>query len=114
MFRMDSTTMWVSDVSSNKLAAVEDIEKMTCLEDLWFNDNQPASIKGIVEAVSGSREKLTTIYLEHNPCHDEATNDGNRSMKSMGALYGPKIDISVSDAMKRKSWCATVQVIVKR
>ncbi|GJS83953.1 protein phosphatase 1 regulatory inhibitor subunit PPP1R7 [Tanacetum coccineum] len=58
----------VLDVSSNKLAAVEDIEMLTCLEDLWFNDNQLASLDGIAEAVSGSREKLTTIYLEHNPC----------------------------------------------
>ncbi|KAI7728179.1 hypothetical protein M8C21_001952 [Ambrosia artemisiifolia] len=58
----------VLDVSSNKLAAIEDIEKLTCLEDLWFNDNQLASLDGISEAVSGSREKLTTIYLEHNPC----------------------------------------------
>ncbi|XP_076896071.1 protein phosphatase 1 regulatory inhibitor subunit PPP1R7 homolog [Bidens hawaiensis] len=58
----------VLDVSSNKLAAIKDIEKLTCLEDLWFNDNQLASLDGISEAVSGSREKLTTIYLEHNPC----------------------------------------------
>ncbi|XP_076911462.1 protein phosphatase 1 regulatory inhibitor subunit PPP1R7 homolog [Bidens hawaiensis] len=58
----------VLDVSSNKLAAIEDIEKLTCLEDIWFNDNQLASLDGISEAVSGSREKLTTIYLEHNPC----------------------------------------------
>ncbi|XP_071742344.1 protein phosphatase 1 regulatory inhibitor subunit PPP1R7 homolog [Rutidosis leptorrhynchoides] len=58
----------VLDVSSNKLAAIEDIEKLTCLEDLWFNDNQLASLDCIAEAVSGSREKLTTIYLEHNPC----------------------------------------------
>ncbi|XP_071716906.1 protein phosphatase 1 regulatory inhibitor subunit PPP1R7 homolog [Rutidosis leptorrhynchoides] len=58
----------VLDVSSNKLTAIEDIEKLTCLEDLWFNNNQLASLDGIEEAVSGSREKLTTIYLEHNPC----------------------------------------------
>ncbi|KAJ0698542.1 putative leucine-rich repeat domain superfamily [Helianthus annuus] len=58
----------VLDVSSNKLAAIEDIEKLTCLEDLWFNDNQLASLDGVSEAVAGSREKLTTIYLEHNPC----------------------------------------------
>lgn len=38
------------------------------LEDLWFNDNQLATLDGIAEAVSGSREKLTTIYLERNPC----------------------------------------------
>lgn len=38
------------------------------LEDLWLNDNQIESIDGIAEAVVGSREKLATIYLEHNPC----------------------------------------------
>lgn len=27
-----------------------------------------------------------------------------------GAFYGPKIDISVSDALKRKFQCATLQV----
>ena len=29
-----------------------------------------------------------------------------------GAFYGPKIDISVSDAMKRKFQCATLQVFL--
>lgn len=38
------------------------------LEDLWLNDNQIESLEGISEAVVGSREKLTTIYLENNPC----------------------------------------------
>jgi len=38
------------------------------LEDLWLNDNQIESLKGIAEAVISSREKLTTIYLENNPC----------------------------------------------
>ncbi|PKA63390.1 putative LRR receptor-like serine/threonine-protein kinase [Apostasia shenzhenica] len=58
----------VLDVSSNKLSAISDIEKLTRLEDLWLNDNQIASLEGIDLAVAGSREKLTTIYLEHNPC----------------------------------------------
>ncbi|GKF41474.1 protein phosphatase 1 regulatory subunit pprA, partial [Tanacetum coccineum] len=58
----------VLDVSSNKHATVEDIKKLTWLEDLWFDGNQLASLDGIAEAVSGSRKKLTTIYLEHNPC----------------------------------------------
>lgn len=41
----------------------------TCrLEDLWLNDNQIECLEGIAEAVTGSREKLTTIYLERNPC----------------------------------------------
>ncbi|TKY60843.1 phosphatase 1 regulatory subunit 7 [Spatholobus suberectus] len=58
----------VLDVSSNKLTSVDDILNLTQLEDLWLNDNQIASLEGIAEAVAGSREKLTTIYLENNPC----------------------------------------------
>ncbi|KQJ94137.1 protein phosphatase 1 regulatory inhibitor subunit PPP1R7 homolog [Brachypodium distachyon] len=58
----------VLDVSSNKLIAIEDIETLTRLEDLWLNDNQIPSLDGIESALSGSREKLTTIYLERNPC----------------------------------------------
>jgi len=54
----------VLDVSSNKLTAVEDIETLTRLEDLWLNDNQIPSLDGIESALSGSRETLTTIYLE--------------------------------------------------
>ena len=38
------------------------------LEDLWLNDNQIESLETIAEDVAGSREKLTTIYLENNPC----------------------------------------------
>ncbi|KAI3524125.1 hypothetical protein L1887_02777 [Cichorium endivia] len=56
------------DVSSNKLSAIEDIEKLTCLEYLWFNDNRLTSLDGVAEAICDFREKLTTIYLEHNPC----------------------------------------------
>ncbi|WOL02056.1 protein phosphatase 1 regulatory subunit pprA [Canna indica] len=58
----------VLDISSNKLSAIDGIEKLTRLEDLWLNDNQIASLEGIDVSVSGSREKLTTIYLERNPC----------------------------------------------
>ncbi|KAH8505222.1 hypothetical protein Peur_045334 [Populus x canadensis] len=58
----------VLDVSSNKLTSVDDIQNLTQLEDLWLNDNQIESLKGIAEAVISSREKLTTIYLENNPC----------------------------------------------
>ncbi|XP_059638199.1 protein phosphatase 1 regulatory inhibitor subunit PPP1R7 homolog [Cornus florida] len=58
----------VLDVSSNKLTEIADIGNLTQLEDLWLNDNQIASVEGIDEAVAGSREKLTTIYLERNPC----------------------------------------------
>ncbi|KAK7358370.1 hypothetical protein VNO77_00297 [Canavalia gladiata] len=58
----------VLDVSSNKLTSVDDILNLTQLEDLWLNDNQIASLEGIAEAAAGSREKLTTIYLENNPC----------------------------------------------
>ncbi|XP_004503474.1 protein phosphatase 1 regulatory inhibitor subunit PPP1R7 homolog [Cicer arietinum] len=58
----------VLDVSSNKLTSVDDILNLTQLEDLWLNDNQIESLEGFAEAVAGSREKLTTIYLENNPC----------------------------------------------
>ncbi|PHU09322.1 hypothetical protein BC332_21182 [Capsicum chinense] len=34
------------------------------LEDLWHNDNNIASLKGLAEAIAGATEKLTTIYLE--------------------------------------------------
>jgi protein phosphatase 1 regulatory subunit 7 len=84
----------VLDVSSNKLTSVDDIPNLTQyvyssisfltnelwflislprliyyrLEDLWLNDNQIESLEGFAEAVAGSRQKLTTIYLENNPC----------------------------------------------
>ncbi|CAL9058557.1 protein phosphatase 1 regulatory inhibitor subunit PPP1R7 homolog [Musa acuminata AAA Group] len=58
----------VLDISSNKLTMISDIDKLTRLEDLWLNDNQIASLEGIDVAVCGSRERLTTIYLERNPC----------------------------------------------
>ncbi|KAK9715395.1 hypothetical protein RND81_06G162000 [Saponaria officinalis] len=63
----------VLDVSSNKLTSVDDIEKLTRLEDLWLNDNQIASLEDMSEKVYGSREMLTTIYLEHNPCANSPT-----------------------------------------
>lgn len=58
----------VLDVSSNKLTTVSDIQNLTRLEDLWLNDNQIESLEELAEAVAGSREKLTTIYLGNNPC----------------------------------------------
>ncbi|CAN8252372.1 unnamed protein product [Cochlearia groenlandica] len=58
----------VLDVSNNKLTSVDDIQNLTKLEDLWLNDNQIESLEEITEAVTGSKEKLTTIYLEKNPC----------------------------------------------
>uniref|UniRef100_M4DU63 Protein phosphatase 1 regulatory subunit 7 n=1 Tax=Brassica campestris TaxID=3711 RepID=M4DU63_BRACM len=58
----------VLDVSNNKLTSVDDIQSLTKLEDLWLNDNPIESLEAITEAVTGSKEKLTTIYLENNPC----------------------------------------------
>lgn len=88
----------ILDVSNNKLTSVNGIENLTMyvfylvvtvrlmlfclsylilpyngilvyrLEDLWLNDNSIDSVEGIAEVVAGSREKLTTIYLENNPC----------------------------------------------
>ncbi|KAL6511356.1 hypothetical protein OROHE_020438 [Orobanche hederae] len=59
----------VLDVASNKLTEINDVENLTKLEDLWLNDNQITSLDNIAEAVSSSRENLTTIYLERNPCN---------------------------------------------
>ncbi|PHT54430.1 hypothetical protein CQW23_08892 [Capsicum baccatum] len=58
----------VLDVSANKLTEINDIENLTKLEDLWLNDNNIASLEGLAKAIAGAREKLTTIYLERNPC----------------------------------------------
>ncbi|KAM7512890.1 hypothetical protein LguiB_011765 [Lonicera macranthoides] len=58
----------VLDLAANKLTTINNIECLSQLEDLWLNDNQITSLEGIAEAVAGSREKLTTIYLERNPC----------------------------------------------
>lgn len=58
----------VLDVASNKLTEITGIENLKKLEDLWLNDNQITSVDNIAEAVTGSRESLTTIYLERNPC----------------------------------------------
>ncbi|KAL3642951.1 hypothetical protein CASFOL_013766 [Castilleja foliolosa] len=58
----------VLDVSSNKLTDVNHIDNLAKIEDLWLNDNQIKSLDNIAEAVASSREKLTTIYLERNPC----------------------------------------------
>ncbi|GJM90662.1 hypothetical protein PR202_ga06963 [Eleusine coracana subsp. coracana] len=64
----------VLDVSSNKITAIENIESLTRLEDLWLNDNQIPSLDGIEAALAGSRETLTTIYLERNPCVSKTPN----------------------------------------
>lgn len=58
----------VLDISANKLTAITGIENLTSLEDLWLNDNNVSSLEGIADAVNGSRKKLTTLYLERNPC----------------------------------------------
>ncbi|XP_047308074.1 protein phosphatase 1 regulatory inhibitor subunit PPP1R7 homolog [Impatiens glandulifera] len=58
----------ILDVSANKLTSITGIETLTKLEDLWLNDNQISSLDGIDEAVKGSKDTLTTIYLERNPC----------------------------------------------
>lgn len=44
------------------------------------------------------------VYLMLIVCYVSQINEGD------GAFYGPKIDISVSDALNRKFQCATLQV----
>ncbi|KAK6941472.1 Leucine rich repeat 4 [Dillenia turbinata] len=63
----------VLDISANKLTSVDDIQNLSQLEDLWLNDNQISSLETLSEAVASSREKLTTIYLERNPCANSAS-----------------------------------------
>ncbi|GKB29828.1 protein phosphatase 1 regulatory subunit pprA [Tanacetum coccineum] len=46
----------VLDVSLNKLTAVEDIEKLPYLEDLWFSGNQLASLDGITKRFLGRKK----------------------------------------------------------
>ncbi|CAF1770756.1 unnamed protein product [Brassica oleracea var. botrytis] len=64
----------VLDVSNNKLTSVDDIQSLTKYVTFrWkiyglISDNQIESLEAITEAVEGSKEKLTTIYLENNPC----------------------------------------------
>ncbi|KAG6757543.1 hypothetical protein POTOM_037859 [Populus tomentosa] len=47
---------------------------------------------------------LHFIYSSLKSCKEAVFNEGD------GAFYGPKIDISVSDALKRKFQCATLQL----
>ncbi|KAL8498754.1 hypothetical protein ACS0TY_021906 [Phlomoides rotata] len=63
----------VLDIASNKLTEITGIENLTKLEDLWLNDNQITSLDNIAEAVACSRDTLTTIYLERNPCASAPT-----------------------------------------
>ncbi|KAG5605461.1 hypothetical protein H5410_026953 [Solanum commersonii] len=79
----------VLDVSANKLTEINDIENLTKLEDLWLNDNNIASLEGLEEAVTGTREKLTTIYLERNPC--DASLSNGKSSKMWILSIGAKI-----------------------
>ncbi|GKF83538.1 protein phosphatase 1 regulatory subunit pprA, partial [Tanacetum coccineum] len=57
----------VLDVSLNKLIAVEDIEKLPYLEDLWFSGNQLASLDGITERFLGRERSspLSTMSTIH-------------------------------------------------
>lgn len=59
---ISSRTKWLF------LALLYHLDFLYRLEDLWLNDNQIPSLDGIDTALAGSREKLTTIYLERNPC----------------------------------------------
>lgn len=62
----------ILDVSSNKITSIEDVTGLARLEDLWLNDNQIASLEGIENAVAGSQNTLTTIYVERNSCVNDA------------------------------------------
>eukprot|EP01091_Cochliopodium_minus_P020915 TRINITY_DN9312_c0_g1_i1.p1 TRINITY_DN9312_c0_g1~~TRINITY_DN9312_c0_g1_i1.p1 ORF type:complete len:357 (-),score=127.72 TRINITY_DN9312_c0_g1_i1:23-1093(-) len=56
----------VLDVAGNKMTELDDINN-PILEDLWLNDNQIESWKGIESL--GKLTTLQTVYLEGNPIH---------------------------------------------
>lgn len=57
----------VLDVSSNRISQIEGLGSLSCLEDLWLNDNQISEWDGLYEALEAPRQSLSTIYLENNP-----------------------------------------------
>ena len=61
----------ILDVSSNALTTVEGLESLTCLEDLWLNENKiplEALQGGALEAgLAPVKDCLTCIYLERTP-----------------------------------------------
>lgn len=63
---------------------------------------RPEKYLGDLETWEKAEAALTEALIEFGK--DWQTNEGD------GAFYGPKIDISVSDAMKRKFQCATLQL----
>lgn len=65
-------SLHILDVSSNKISSIEDVAGLARLEDLWLNDNQISSLEGIESAIAGSRNTLTTIYLERNSFANDA------------------------------------------
>lgn len=62
------TKLRVLDVSNNRVSKIEGLETLSCLEDLWLNDNQIKEIgEQMQEALKPVAGTLTTIYLENNP-----------------------------------------------
>ncbi|CAA7044627.1 unnamed protein product [Microthlaspi erraticum] len=63
---------------------------------------RPDKYLGDLETWDRAEDSLKEALLESGKPFDENKGDG--------AFYGPKIDITVSDAMKRKFQCATLQL----
>ncbi|CAA7029500.1 unnamed protein product [Microthlaspi erraticum] len=63
---------------------------------------RPEKYLGDLETWDRAEESLKEALLESGKTFDENKGDG--------AFYGPKIDITVCDAMKRKFQCATLQL----
>ena len=57
----------VLDVSNNRITAIEGLEELKDLEDLWANDNAIDSMENVVAGLAGPSASLHTVNLQGNP-----------------------------------------------
>lgn len=75
----------------------------SCPEKTFIYDGTPGAIKKY-KTLEKKREKTEGAEFKPKPHPGWELNEGD------GAFYGPKIDICVEDALKRKHQCATIQL----
>lgn len=59
------------DLSNNWITHIENLEKLTQLEDFWFNHNRVESFNEIYHLTQLTN--LSTVYLEGNPFASDAS-----------------------------------------
>lgn len=67
----NQTKLTTLDVGNNAIEHIENISHLTQLEEFWASGNQIADLRAL-DSQLRPLEKLTTVYLEGNPCQ---TND---------------------------------------